>query len=183
MRPSEEGALKLHRKHGSNDAIVRHCKTVARVSMILATELQSQGKAVDKEAVLAGALLHDIGRNRAQTVRHGLEGSLLLKEEGVDEKVVEIVRRHVGAGLSAEEAKALGFPNLDYIPRSVEEVVVCFADKMVDGVKVRPFEEEVKRFVRKGHDVPRLMALRERVRSELGKDPEGLIFEKIKESD
>ncbi|MBI3840347.1 MAG: HDIG domain-containing protein [Thaumarchaeota archaeon] len=182
MRPSEEEALALHRKYGSHEATIRHCKTVAKVSMILAEELKRRGKKVDSGAILAGALLHDIGRTRTQTVRHGVEGSEILKDEGVDQDVLLIVRRHVGAGISPEEAKALGFPDLGYVPRTTEEAVVCFADKMVDADRVRPFEEEVKRFVRKGHDVPRLLALRERVRSELGQDPEALIFDKIKAS-
>ena len=84
---------------------------------------------------------------------HGYVGAKILEEEGVDAVVVEIVRRHVGAGISKEEAASLGFPKGDYIPRTLEEKVVCFADKMVSADSVRPFEEEVKRFERKGHDV------------------------------
>jgi uncharacterized protein len=182
VKPSEEGALALHRKYGSSSKAVSHCAAVAKVAGVLAEELRVRGKDVDVEAVYAGAMLHDIGRSRTQTVRHGLEGSEILASEGVDEKVVQMVRRHVGAGISAEEAKSQGLPDLDYLPRSLEEVVVCFADKMVDSDEVRPFEEEVKRFERKGHDVERLRALRKRMHDELGTDPEGLIFEKIKES-
>jgi len=180
VKPSEEKALRLHRKYGSNDVIIRHCKTVAMVAGILAEEFSRQGKKVDSEAAVAGALLHDIGRNRTQTVRHGLEGSEMLKGEGVDDAVVQIVRRHVGAGISPEEAKTLGLPALDYIPRTREQVIVCFADKMVGADRVRPFEEEVKRFESKGHDVDRLRALKRDLEADLGKDPEALVFDKIK---
>lgn len=180
MKPSEEEALRLQRKLGSNDDIIKHCKTVAMVTAILAEEFRRQGKEIDLEAAVAGALLHDIGRSRVQTVRHGLVGSEILEHEGVDEVVVQIVRRHVGAGLSAEEAKALGFPDLDYVPRTREQIVVCFADKMVAADGVRPFEEEVKRFERKGHDVGRLLALKRNLEADLGKDPEALVFDKIK---
>lgn len=182
MKPSEEEALALHRKYGSNQKIVAHCVLVAEVAETLAQELHRRGKKVDLQAVKAGGLLHDIGRNRTHAVRHGLEGSEVLKAEGVDEGVINIVRRHVGAGLSREEAKSLGLPDLDYIPQSTEEVVVCFADKMVDSETVRPFEEEVRRFERKGHDVLRLYALKTRLEAELGEDPEALILDKIKES-
>ncbi len=150
MKPSEEEALRLHKKCGSNDAIIRHCRTVAKVTAILVEEFRRQGKEIDSKAAIAGALLHDIGRSRIQTVRHGLEGSEILKGEGVDEVVVQIVRRHVGAGISPEEAKALGLPGLDYIPRTREQVVVCFADKVVEADRVRPFEEEVRRFEEEG---------------------------------
>ena len=182
MKPSEEEALRLHRKCGSNDAIIKHCRTVAKVTAILAEEFRRQGKEIDSKAAVAGALLHDIGRSRVQTVRHGLVGSEILEGEGVDEAVVQIVRRHVGAGLSPEEAKTLGLPDLDYIPRTREQVMVCFADKMVDADRVRPFEEEVRRFERKGHDVERLLTLKRSLEVDLGKDPETLVLGKIKET-
>jgi uncharacterized protein (TIGR00295 family) len=182
VKPSGEDALRLHKKYGSNDAIIMHCRTVAKVTAILAEELRRQGKEIDSEAAVAGALLHDIGRNRVQTVRHGLEGSKILKDEGVDEVVVQIVRRHVGAGISPEEAKMLGLQDLDYIPRTREQVVVCFADKMVDADRVRPFEEEVRRFERKGHDVGRLLTLKRSLEADLGKDPEALVLDKVKET-
>jgi uncharacterized protein len=89
---------------------------------------------------------------------------------------VEIVRRHVGAGISADEAVALGFPPGDYIPRTLEEKFVCFADKLLDGDKARPFEEEVKRFVKKGHDVQRLRKLKEDVDAAVGGDAESLVL-------
>ena len=182
MKPSEEEALRIHRKCGSNDAIVRHCRTVAKVTAILAVEFRRQGKEIDSNAAVAGALLHDIGRSRVQTVRHALVGSEILEGEGVDEVVVQIVRRHIGAGIAPEEAKTLGLPDLDYIPKTREQVIVCFADKMVDGEKVRPFEEEVRRFVKKGHDVERLLTLKRNLKADLGKDPEALVLDKIKET-
>ena len=182
MKPSGEEALRLHKKYGSNNVLLMHCRIVAKVTAILAEEFRRQGKEIDSKAAVAGALLHDIGRNRVQTVRHGLAGSEILKGEGVDEVVVQIVRRHVGAGISPEEAKTLGFLDLDYIPRTREQVIVCFADKMVDRDRVRPFEEEVRRFERKKHDVERLVALKRNLEADRGKDPETLIFDKIKET-
>ncbi len=182
MKPSGEEALRLHKKYGSNDAIISHCRTVARVAAILAEEFRRQGKEIDSKAAVAGALLHDIGRSRVQTVRHGLEGSKILEGEGVDGVVVQIVRRHVGAGISPEEAKTLGLPDLDYIPKTREQVIVCFADKMVDADRIRPFEAEVRRFERKGHDVERLLALKQNLEADLRKDPEALVLDKIKET-
>jgi len=177
--PSEGDSLALHRKYGSNERIVAHCRTVARVSMMIADEFERRGKGVDSQVVSAGALLHDIGRARVQGVRHGLEGSEILRKEGVDEKVVEVVRRHVGAGISAEEASELGLPDLDYVPKTLEERIVCFADKMVDGETVRPFDGEVQRFVKKGHDVERLLALKRGLADALGMDPEKLVLRNV----
>jgi uncharacterized protein len=103
-------------------------------------------------------------------------GAEILEKEGVDPVVVEIVRRHVGAGISPEEAATLGFPPGDYIPRTLEQKLVCFADKMLDGDKARPFEEEVKRFVKKGHDIERLRQLKRDADAAVGADAEKLVL-------
>jgi uncharacterized protein (TIGR00295 family) len=178
--PSEGEAVALHRKYGSKERIVRHCETVAKVAKILADEFRRRGRGVDVRAVVAGAMLHDIGRSKVQTVMHGVEGARIVEKEGGDREVVLIIQRHVGAGISPEEAKTLGLPNLDYIPRTLEERIVCFADKMVDGDRVRPFDGEVQRFTVKKHDVMRLLSLKRSLQEELGEDPEKVIFDKIK---
>ena len=49
---------------------------------------------------------------------------------------------------------------------------------MLDGDKARPFDEEVKRFVKKGHDVQRLRRLKEDVDAAVGADAESLILSK-----
>jgi uncharacterized protein (TIGR00295 family) len=178
MIPDERQALALHEKYGSNERVVSHCQGCSRLSKTLAEAAAGRGMQVDLEAVLAGALLHDIGRSRTQLVDHGYVGAEIVASEGVDEVVVEIVRRHVGAGISKEEAKSLGFPPGDYVPRTLEQKIVCFSDKMLDGEKARPFEEEVKRFVKKGHDVQRLRRLKDDVSEAVGGDAEALLLSK-----
>jgi uncharacterized protein (TIGR00295 family) len=180
--PSEEEAIALHRRFGSDERIVAHCKAVARVAVLLGNEFARRGVKVDVGAVRAAALLHDIGRSRVQTVMHGVEGAEMIAREGVDMKVVEMVRRHVGAGISPDEAMRLRLPKFDYIPRTLEERIVCFSDKMVDSDIVRPFDEEVRRFAMKSHDVTRLLALKRRLQEELGEDPEEFVLKNIKES-
>ena len=175
--------MAIHAKYRSAPYIVRHCQAVAMGAKIIAEGLTGRGRTVDMKSVIAGALLHDVGRSRTQTVRHGVEGAEILENEGVDAKGVESVRRHVGPGISTEEAKRLGLPDFDYVPRTLEERIVCFADKMVDAEKVRPFGEEVRRFTAKSHDVGRLLALKRGLADELGQDPEKLVFDKIKESE
>src|SRR5208282_4719842 len=137
MIPNAQQALALHRKYGSNDRIVGHCQACAKISKELARRAVERGQRVNEEATFAGALLHDIGRSQIQTVDHGYVGAGIVEKEGVDLVVVEIVRRHVGAGISPEEALTLGFPPGDYIPRTQEQKIVCFADKLLDGDKAR----------------------------------------------
>jgi len=178
MIPTAQQALALHKKYGSNERIVGHCQACARLSMLLCEKAAAHGNLVNTDAAVAAALLHDIGRTQIQTVSHGYVGAELLQQEGVDPEVVEMVRRHVGAGISPQEAVVLNFPPGDYIPRTLEEKIVCFSDKMLDGDKARPFEEEVKRFVKKGHDVERLRKLKEDVDAAVGADAERLILNK-----
>jgi uncharacterized protein len=155
---------------------VNHCQACAKISKRLSEKATERGHHINEEATVASALLHDIGRSQTQLVTHGYVGAGILEKEGVDSVVVEIVRRHVGAGISAGEAASLNFPPGDYIPRTLEQKIVCFADKMLDGEKARPFEEEVKRFVKKGHDVQRLKRLKEDVDAAVGADAESLIL-------
>ena len=178
MIPDEKEVLALHAKYKSNERIVKHCQAVASISRRLCESATANGHPVDMSAVVAGALLHDIGRTQTQLANHGQVGAELLAREGVDSIVVEIVKRHVGAGISSSEAASLGFPPGDYIPSTLEQKIVCFADKMLDGDKARPFGEEVKRFVKKGHDVPRLKKLKDDVSAAVGSDAEALALAK-----
>ncbi|HUH99465.1 MAG TPA: HDIG domain-containing protein [Nitrososphaerales archaeon] len=181
MIPNAAQALALHKKYASNDRIVSHCKACARLSALLIEEASKNGQSLNAEAAVAAALLHDIGRTQTQLVTHGYVGARLLEKEGVDKVVVEIVRRHVGAGISEEEARQLGFPPGDYVPGTLEEKIVCFSDKMLDGDKARPLEEEVKRFVKKGHDVERLKKLKQDVSAAIGTDADSFVLSKSKQ--
>ncbi len=176
MIPNAAQALALHKKYGSNDRTVNHCSACAGISALLLEKAAEKGHSLEEEAAISAALLHDIGRSQTQLVSHGYVGAQLLEKEGVDKVVVEIVKRHVGAGISSEEATSLGFPPGDYLPRTLEEKIVCFSDKMLDGDKARPFEEEVKRFVKKGHDVARLRKLKEDVSAAVRADAESLVL-------
>ena len=182
MIPSEEEAIALHRKYGSNGIIINHCRTVSRVAIALAEGLRDSGKKLDLDVIRAAALLHDIGRSKTRAVSHGEEGAEILMKEGLDNRVVQAVRCHVGAGISLEEARSMGLPGHDYIPRTLEERIVCFADKMVGSDKLMSFNDEVERFTRKKHDVYRLLELKNGLHRELGQDPEKFVLDKLKES-
>jgi uncharacterized protein (TIGR00295 family) len=182
MIPDATQALALHKKYGSNDRIIEHCSACAGISALLVEKAAENGNKLNQDAAVSAALLHDIGRTQTQLVSHGYVGAQLLEKEGVDKVVVEIVKRHVGAGISPEEAAALGFPPGDYLPKTLEEKIVCFSDKMLDGDVARPFVEEEKRFIRKGHDVERLRRLKEDVDRGVGGDAESLVlFQRLRE--
>ena len=93
-----------------------------------------------------GGLLHDIGRSRTQEVDHAVVGAEILKEMGMSGELVLIVERHIGAGIPADEAVELGLPERHYLPESIEEKIVAYADKLISGRREVPIEVTIKDF-------------------------------------
>lgn len=88
---------------------------------------------MNPELVEVGALLHDFGRCKTHKIDHAVEGYRLARTRGIESEISEIIKRHIGAGISKEEAKMLGLPEDDYFPRSLEEKIVAHADNLVKG--------------------------------------------------
>jgi uncharacterized protein len=143
--PSREQAIELLHKNKCPKTVIDHCKAVADLSVEIATKLQTKNFKVNLQLVEAGALLHDIGRVRSHKVDHGLIGAKVVESEGLPKEVTNIVRRHVGGGISSEEATQFGWPKDDYMPETIEEKVVSYADKRIDKDKRVPIELEIKR--------------------------------------
>ena len=128
-------AEKLMRiKFAGRPNLIEHTLKVAEKSLEIARDLRRKGINVDIELVLTGALLHDIGRTVTHDVKHGFEGGKIVRNLGFPESIARIVERHVGAGITAEEAKKLGLPAIDFVPETIEEKIVCYADKFVETV-------------------------------------------------
>ena len=124
MKPEE--ALALIKKYGASDSVIEHVKAVRDYAMELAARHDC-----DRELVEAGALLHDIGRSRTHSIDHAIIGAAILRQEGVDERIIRIAERHIGAGLTEEDAVSLGLPPGDYLPKTIEEKIVCQADNLM----------------------------------------------------
>ncbi len=124
MKPEE--ALALLKKYGASDSVIDHVKAVRDYALELADQNDC-----DRELVEAGSLLHDIGRSRTHNIDHAIVGAAILRREGVEERIVRIAERHVGAGLTREDAESLGLPPGDYIPKTIEEKIVCQADNLI----------------------------------------------------
>lgn len=113
--------------------VLGHCRRVEALAHAMCDCAEDAGLDVDRAVVQQGALLHDIGRSVTQDVRHASAGADLLRRDGWDEAVALVVERHTGAGIDAQEAKALGLPVKDYTPRSLEERIVAHADNLHSG--------------------------------------------------
>lgn len=139
-------AKKIWDKYDLDEDVRRHCAKVAELALEIAKKIKDRGHDVKIEAVYLGALLHDIGRAVTHDpFQHFIKSAEILKKEGFDEKIVKIAERHFSAGLKAEEAQKLGLPPKDYIPETIEEKIVSFADNLVFGDKIGSFDEFLKR--------------------------------------
>ena len=148
--PSREQATAILRSNNCPDKVIRHCLDVADFAIKIATKVRNRGYPVDVELVEAGAVLHDLGRARSQGTDHSLVGAQMANELGLPQSVVNIIKRHVGAGITREEAQQMGWPEGVYEPQTLEEKIVGYADKRLDHGKVIPIENEIEKLQKKG---------------------------------
>jgi uncharacterized protein len=135
--------VKLLVTAGCSDEVVAHCTVVSQTALALAERLKV---AVDRELVRQGGLFHDIGRSRTHGIEHAVAGVEIAKRLGLSKELVGIIERHIGAGITAEEAGRLGLPKKDYLPLTVEEKLVSYADNLTSGTRTMPFYEALDRF-------------------------------------
>jgi uncharacterized protein len=135
----EKSAVRLLKRYAKGkkdlDAVLQHSKTVQKVALEIAKNVKK--KKIDIEFLKIACILHDIGRFECPpegcSARHGVVGASILKKEGLDSRYQRACSTHLGAGISKEEIKKrkLPIPLRNYIPRSAEEKILCYADKRV----------------------------------------------------
>jgi len=153
--PKPEEAIRILRESGCSPNVIRHCMAVAEIAVKIALKCRERGVPVDLELIRIGALLHDLGRSKTHSVHHPIVGAKIAEELGLPEAIIRIIKRHIGGGLTAEEAAELGWPVENYLPETLEEKIVTYADKLIDGDKVVPIEKTIEEFKRKlGDDHP-----------------------------
>lgn len=122
----------------SFNILVTHCNSVVEKALKIADkhpELQA-----DTKFIAEAAMLHDIGIFKTNSPQlycygdypylcHGYLGSELLVAEGFPVHAL-ICERHIGVGITAQEVinNNLPLPVRDYVPLTVEEQIICFAD-------------------------------------------------------
>ena len=145
--PTESQCLEILKEQGSDSGIVEHCIAVKDLAIKIAEKTGA-----DRRLVLAGALLHDIGRTKTNGIDHAKVGGEILRGLKIDERLAKIVERHTGAGIPASEAKELGLPERDFVPVTLEEKIVAHADNLFSGVNRIPLEEVLRNYRRKSLD-------------------------------
>ena len=118
----------LEKEH-TPENVIDHCKAVYKKAMKIAANFND----VDEDLIRKGALLHDIGRSRTHGITHAVEGVKIAERYGYDEDVLNIIERHIGAGITESEAEKLGLPKKSYVTQTIEEKIVAHADNLVSG--------------------------------------------------
>jgi len=124
---SRQEALHLLKEEGTPQVVITHCEAVCSKALELAEKL-NQGK---RDLIEIGSLLHDIGRSKTHGISHGVAGSKIIRDHDLPEELALIVERHIGAGILKDDAVKLGLPEKDYVPETIEEKIVCYADKLI----------------------------------------------------
>lgn len=135
---------KIIDKYYSGDGDLRtiliiHSQSVARKALQIVSlhpELN-----LDREFIEEAAMLHDIGiiKTDAPSIKcfgtepyicHGILGAEMLRQEELP-RHARVCERHTGAGLSLNEivSQNLPLPHQDFLPETLEEQVICYADK------------------------------------------------------
>ncbi|HIE18516.1 TPA: TIGR00295 family protein [Candidatus Bathyarchaeota archaeon] len=143
--PSSKEALKILKASGCSPGVIKHCKAVSDLAVKIARKCKRNGISVNLDLVRVGALLHDIGRSKTHSVHHPIVGAEIAQSFNLPEPIIRIIKRHLGGGLTAEEASELGWPVEDYLPETIEEKIVTYADKLIAGERTVLIQETIKK--------------------------------------
>lgn len=121
------------------DIYLKHSRQVADKAVDIARRKHLN---ISLDDVETAAMLHDIGIFMTDAegifcygthpyIAHGYLGADLLRSEGIPETIVRVAERHTGAGITVEDIKQMGLPLplRDFMPQSMLERLVCYADK------------------------------------------------------
>lgn len=145
--------------------LLKHSRAVAEKALDIAR--RHPELSLDMNFLEEAALLHDIGifMTDAEAIQchgehpyicHGYLGAELMRKEGFPLHAL-VCERHTGAGISPDEIEKqqLPIPKRDMRPVSLEEQVICFADKFFSKTKLdkeKSIEKALKSISRYGEE-------------------------------
>jgi uncharacterized protein len=147
--------------------LLSHSEKVANKALAAAERVP--GLEPDLEFIRQAALLHDIGILFTATpqlgcygnhpyVCHGVLGRALLEAEGLERHAL-VCERHIGAGISLRDIQRqhLPLPIRDMRPVTIEEQIICYADKFfskngVDAHKEKTVSEILQKLAIYGNE-------------------------------
>lgn len=133
----------IHKYYSKNpkleELLLLHSRAVADKALVIVDshpEFQ-----VDRKFIYEAAMWHDIGviytnapsiycMGTHPYICHGILGAELLRQEGYP-RHARVAERHTGTGITPQNIlqQSLPLPLMDYRPETIEEQIVCYADK------------------------------------------------------
>lgn len=146
--------------------LLKHSTQVAEKALAVADRVSVLKP--DRDFIYEAAMLHDIGIVFTDTPRlgsygnhpyiaHGILGRVVLEKQGLFSHAM-VCERHIGVGLTKEDiiSQKLPLPLRDMVPLTLEEKIVCYADKFfsktISHNQERTSEEILKSLSRFGRD-------------------------------
>ena len=152
--PTREECLQILINNKTPSNVIGHCKAVCKAAEEIADNLISKGINVNRELVVAAALLHDIERDKKDHINEGVR---LLKGMGFPE-IAKVIKKH---SLYQIDKKGIQ-------PKTIEEKIVFYSDKRAKGSKIVSlkgrFEDLKKRY---GMDFTKEMEFTKKIEKEL----------------
>ena len=121
------------------EILIQHGENVAKKALDAAKNVSRLNP--DFDFIRDAAILHDIGifltntpklgcAGRHPYICHGYLGRNLLEKKGMH-KLALVCERHVGVGITTEDIRQynLPLPERNMEPVSIEEQIICYADK------------------------------------------------------
>jgi len=158
--PTVDQCLFWLRQQDASFNLIHHVQAVAASAYQMALWLRSAGHAVDPILAHRGGLLHDLGkiksvRGQSGGLNHGAFGAKLL-DEWHHPRLAEITRRHMLFSINDPLTA----------PHTIEEKLVYFCDKIVEGDRIVPLQNRIDRLCeRYAHDAAKINATAPALRS------------------
>ncbi|VBB46474.1 conserved hypothetical protein [uncultured Paludibacter sp.] len=152
---------KYYDKHSRQyEILIAHSEQVRNKALEVADKHPELN--ANKEFIAEAAMLHDIGVfltnapkidcfGDKEYICHGFLGSDIIKKEGFPLHAL-VCERHTGTGMSLEYIieNNLPLPHRDMRPVSIEEQIICYADKFFSKTKLNK-ELSVEKIISKLH--------------------------------
>lgn len=147
--PSREECDELMAEYGMLPNIIDHSRQVMRVALMITDHLKS-GLSINRELVMASALLHDITKTRSLKTKepHAQSGGKLLRDLGFA-RTGEIVEQHVLLSAFDPREKLNEREIVNYADKRVmHDRIVSLAQRVEDLLHRYGAAEETRKMIR-----------------------------------
>lgn len=147
------------------ELLILHSTQVTEMAIKIAVDKPTLN--VDIKFIEAAGMIHDIGiylcnapdiycMGTHRYIEHGYLGADIVRKEGYPKHAL-ICERHTGIGLSREQIiqANLPVPHKDMRPTSIEEILLCYADKFYSKStpnQIKSVEQITQELQRFGYD-------------------------------